>query len=736
MKLMNILKTSRWKVVVSLISLCLCTAIFAEDSIELKDVKVRSVSASKAQIQLEFTAPPSAPTAFSISDPTRMIFDFDGVRNTLSRQMASQNVSAGVMRAINFVEAGDKTRLIINVLNIVPYQIDTDRNKLIITLDNILGAGQGNEGDDKYSISTVDFRRGQDGEGKVVIGFSNDTVPVDFREEDNQLIVEFKGATIPDSLLRTYDVNEFATNVVKIQVERDEGNVLVTISTKDNFDNIAYQLDKEFIVEVRPLSASEAAAQSTRTKYTGDKISLNFQDIEIRSVLQLIADFTGLNIIISDAVQGNVTLHLDNIPWDQALDFILTSKGLAQRVSGNVITIAPKEELASREQLELEAQKQAQALAPLQSEYIAINYAKAADMVTILKDNNNNLLSSRGQITVDARTNTLLIKDTASNIASVKDLLAHLDVPVRQVLIEAQIVQTSDSLNDALGIRFGGGATGQVGKYTLGAAPTMEEARVFVKTPGNIVNVAPTSSTGTSAATGSTTGSGTTTSTGTTSGSSSGSSSSGTQEPMFFNFSAAGANSILGLALARLPGGTLLDLELQAAELESNSKTIARPKLLTLDQQNATIETGQDIPYQTQSTSGSGTSSSSSAATTTSTITFKKAVLKLDVTPHITPNDKISMALSISNDQPGDNINGQVSINTTTMKTNVLVDDNETIVLGGIFSDTKTHSRNAVPYLSDIPIIGRFFSTYADSATRKEVLIFVTPRIVKTLFAK
>lgn len=658
------------------------TEALPSNVVSLVSVQTRSAPGNKAQILLEFTGPVAEPGGFALNDPTQMIFDFPGVNNALSAKEDKQKVSLGVMTGLNFVDSGKITRLIIDVINIVPYHVDIDRDKIIITLDNDVKTTP-SPGD--YTISALDFRRGDAGEGRVIISYSGEKVPVNFKENAGDLVVEFVGATIPDALLRKYDVKDFATNITSVTVDRQKDNVFVTIGTTGNFENIAYQLDKEFIVEVRPETDSSSALKSQKFRFTGQKISLNFQDIEIRAVLQIIAEFVGMNVIINDAVRGTVTLHLENVPWDQALDYIMSTNGLSKRESGDITVIAPSALLASQEQADLEAQQQTQSLAPLESEYVQINYAKASDMVNILKATDNSLLSARGQISVDSRTNTLLIKDTAANIAKIKDLLAHLDVPVRQVVIETQLVDAREQLKDELGLSMNGAATAQLGKYTLGAAPTAHEAFTYAENPASKTLV---------------------------------------EGESFFDFilDNVTGKSTLGLALAHLPGGTLLDLELRASESEQISKTIARPKILTLDQQQASIETGEEIPFTTTSQQGA-----------TPTTTFKKAVLKLDVTPQITPNDKIGLALTINQDSQGAPVNGQVAINTTSITTNVLVDNGDTIVLGGIFKLTDTSTVKAVPYLSEIPVLGRLFSTNGHSIDRTEILIFVTPRIAKSL---
>lgn len=673
----------KWKILLTSICVLFSTICMADDPILLTGIETRSLPGNKAQFLLEFSKAPPSPTGFSMESPASMIFDFTGVQNNLSKQLSSQKLILGVVTGINFIQSAEKTRFIVNVSNLVPYSIDYDANKIIITFDNDQAVLQ--PVNNEYTISTLDFRRGEQGEGRVIIDFSVDNVPIDFTESDDAMRIEFRGATIPEKLLRKFDVSDFGTNIQKINLERINNNVVMTIIAQGEYEKIAYQLDNQYIVQIRPLTAGGLAKLTAQKfQFTGEKISLNFQDIPVRSVLQLIADFTNLNIVVSDSVQGNVTLRLENIPWDQALAFILQSKGLDKRTSGNIMLIAPSEEITAREQSDLEAQQQVQALAPLQSEFIQVNYAKAADMVAMIKDATNNLLSNRGQISVDTRTNTLLVKDTAENIESIRALLERLDVPVRQVMIEAQIVETTDSFTDAFGLQFTGAATPNLGKYRLGMAPTIDLAHQFAQAP---------------------------------------SSKTSSSSNLFFDFTDSAAKGFLGLSLAKLPGGTLLDLELQASESESKSKTVARPKLVTQDQQTASIETGQEIPYTTTAQIGS-----------TPTTTFKKAVLKLEVTPQITPNNKIAMDLTINNDTPSTVTNGgQIGINTTRMTTNILVDDGETIVLGGIFKVNTGKSTNAIPYLSQIPIIGGIFRTVHKTISRDEILIFVTPRMVRNI---
>lgn len=671
------------KRLIAVLLIIYCGLVNAANTVNLQSIETRSMPGNRVQFLLEFSGAPPTPSGFSMDNPATMVFDFNGVQNAISKQLSAQKIVAGVATGINVVQSVDKTRLMINVQNIVPYNIEYDRNKVIITLDNDLLPTVTS---DDYTITSFDFRRGDTGIGRFIIEFSNDSVPVDFSEDAGEMQLIFRGATIPEKLLRRFDVSDFGTNIQTINVSRDSNNVIMHLVTTGDYEKIAYQLEKQYIVQVSPTTAGalkDLIAQ--KFKFTGERISLNFQDIPIRAVLQLIADFANLNIVVSDTVQGNVTLRLDNIPWDEALSFILQSKGLAQRTSGVVILIGPSEEMNAREQASLEAQQQIQSLAPLVSEFIQVNYAKAADMVNMIKASGNNLLSARGQISVDTRTNTLLVKDTAENIMNIRDLIEKLDIPVRQVMIEAQIIQTTDSLTDAFGLQMTGAATASLGKYKLGIGPTMGLAQQFASDP---------------------------------------SSKTASSSNLFFDFSDAAAQGILGLSLAKLPGGILLDLELQASELEQKTKTMARPKLVTQDQQTASIETGQEIPYTTTAQQGS-----------TPTTTFKKAVLKLEVTPQITPNNKISMNLTLNNDAPTTTtFDGQVGINTTSMTTNILVDDGETVVLGGIFKTNAGANEQWIPYLSKIPILGGLFRAESKTFSRDEILIFITPSIIKSIF--
>ena len=504
------------------------------------------------------------------------------------------------------------------------------------------------------TISDIDFKRGSEGQGKLFVYLDNSSVAVDIKRRDQQLIVEFQSTYIPDDFLYIMDVVDFATTVEKIETFRDNGKTRFIFNIKDEYNYRYDQLDTLFMVEV-----SKKPEDEEDMPYEGKAISLNFQDIPVRTVLQLIADFNGLNLVITDSVSGNITLRLDDVPWEQALDIILKVRGLGKRMDGNVLLIAPATELAAKEREQLESNNEVAALSPLYSEFIQINYAKAATIATMLSSQNASLLSERGNVTVDTRTNTLLIKDTAAVIDSVKEIIDVLDIAVRQVVIEARMVTVSDSVGEDLGITWGlSNSTGE--DTTLN---TLD------------VNLPLSTSAGT-----------------------------------------------LGFQVARLANGNILDLELSALEQESKAEIIASPRITTLNQQTAYIEQGTEIPF---------VESSSSGATS---ISFKKAVLSLQVTPQITPDNKLILDLVITQDSVGETIitnDGEsVSIDTQEIQTQVLVDNGETLVLGGIYQQQITDTVSKVPFLGDIPYLGFLFRNSVTDNSKSELLIFVTPRIV------
>lgn len=523
------------------------------------------------------------------------------------------------------------------------------------------------------SIESIDFTRGSEGQGKLLIYLKNSSVAVDIRRRDQQLIAEFQSTYIANEFLYIMDVVDFATVVEKVETFKEDGKARFVFDLKDEYNYRYDQLDTLFMIEV-----SEKPKNEKESAYQGKAISLNFQDIPVRTVLQLIADFNGFNLVITDSVSGNITLRLDDVPWEQALDIILKVKGLGKRMDGNVLMIAPASDLAKSEQEQLESDQKVAELAPLYSEFIQINYAKAADIAAMLSSGKTSLLSERGSVSIDERTNTVLLKDTASVIDSVKDMIEVLDIPVRQVIIEARMVTVSDSVGEELGIQWGLTASGG-DSATSGSLAGADAAN-----GGTVADV---------------------------------------DDRLNVNLPIADAAGSIAIQVANLADGNILDLQLSALESESKAEIIASPRITTANQKTAYIEQGTEIPY---------TESSSSGATS---ISFKKAVLGLEVTPQITPDNKVVLDLVINQDTVGSIVttsdgSESVSIDTQEISTQVLVDNGETVVLGGIYQQTMNNTVKKVPLLGDIPFLGVLFRTTSEDTSKDELLIFVTPRIV------
>ncbi|MEX0615886.1 MAG: type IV pilus secretin PilQ family protein, partial [Methylophaga sp.] len=540
-------------------------------------------------------------------------------------------------------------------------------------------------------VTDIDFRRGEEGEARVIIDMSAAGAAVDVRQERDTVVVEIPGVSLPDKLHRRLDVVDFATPVSLIDSEQSRDGTTLTLTTNRDFEHLSYQSDNQLVVEVKARNTEAQAERGGEQQgYSGEKLSLNFQNIEVRAVLQLLADFNGMNLVTSDTVTGNLTLRLKNVPWDQALDIILKTKGLAMRQNGNVMLIAPAAEIAAREKQELEAKKQLVELEPLYSEIIEVNFAKADEIAAILTttqgdsaDGKGGFLSERGSVVVDARTNSLLLRDTADQLVSVQKLIEQLDIPVRQVLIESRIVIANNDFSKELGVRFG--ASGQ--SRTLGAG-TSGNLNSLEVNPNNNDNIQPI------------------------------------QTPLGgdglnVNLPVANPAGSVALALAKLPLGMILELELSAMQEEGRGEVISSPRVITSNQKQATIEQGTEIPYQEASSSGA------------TSVSFKEAVLKLDVTPQITPDDRIVMDLEVNKDEVGEIFLGVPSIDTRSVKTQVLVDNGETVVLGGIYEQTKNYGVQRVPFFGDLPYVGVLFRNTFNEDRQRELLVFVTPKIVK-----
>jgi len=654
---------------------------------DLQSVDYSSLPGDKTRLVLTFSEPVDKPKTFSIDDPARVVLDFTGVKNLLDKK--TEQINIGATKSISTVEAGERTRMVINLNQKVPYNIEQNGNIVMVTID---GGSQSKISATKarYQVTNIDFRRGEKGEAKLMIELNDQGAAVNIQQERDTVVVDLVGVTLPEKLQRRLDVADFATPVKIIDSIQKGGNTQLTLSTVGKFEHIAYQTDNMLVIEVKSISEDlQAGERKNEFGYTGEKLSLNFQSIEVRAVLQLLADFTEMNLVTSDTVQGNLTLRLKNVPWDQALDIILKTKGLAMRQNGNVMLIAPAVEIAAREKQELTAQKQLIELEPLYSEIIEVNFAKATDLATLLASSTEDasgagvtgFLSSRGSATVDLRTNSLLLRDTADQLVQIRKLITKLDIPVRQVLIESRIVIANNDFTKELGVRFGSSAQSN----TLGAGVTGRLESLSINAGNDSVSPANPSA-------------------------------------MNLNVDLPVTNPAgsIALALAKLPFGTLLELELSAMQAEGKGEVISSPRVITSNQATAIIEQGTEIPYQEASSSGA------------TSVSFKKAVLSLEVTPQITPDDKIIMDLKVNKDQPVFDPRFTVpSIDTKKVETQVLVENGETVVLGGVYEQTKSDSSSRVPFFGDLPYVGFLFKTTSKIDNKSELLVFITPKIIK-----
>jgi type IV pilus assembly protein PilQ len=669
----------------------------AADPVQLQSIDVQTLSGNQVQLKLHMSGPAPEPLPFTIDKPARIAFDLPNT--TLALASRRFDVRSGGVDTVLAAEANGRARLVVNVDALMPYTTKVDGNNIIVTLGQQPGADVGKPAaaravsaspgtPTERAIRTIDFRRGSDGTGRVIVQLTDPRTPVNVRQEGQQIVVDFAGTVMPKNLMRRYDVMDFATPVQTVDAVRVDGSSRLVITSQGDFEQLAYQSDNQYTVEIKP-SLKRTAGAEEKKEYTGERLTLNFQDIDVRSVLQLLADTSGQNIVVSDSVSGNLTLRLQNVPWDQALDIVLRTKGLDKRRQDNVIIIGPTEELATREKAELAAHKEVQELSPTHTEFMQVNYAKVTDLAKLIKTANakDSMLSPRGSISVDERTNTLLVQDTSDKLADIRRLVQILDVPVKQVLIEARIVIVSDTFERDLGARFGVSTAQQNGPGGL----------LAVTGNGLGANQIINGGLGTLPAT--------------------------TLDNRYqVNTPAANTNGSIGISL--LGGSYLVDLELSAAQNEGKSEVISSPRVITANQKQATIMQGVEIPYQ---------ESASSGATTTQ---FKDAVLKLKVTPLITPDNRVILDLDVSDDSVGQQVTsatgGSVpSIDTRQIITQVLVNDGQTVVLGGILDTTNSKSANKVPFLADIPIIGFFFRSTTDISNKTELLIFITPKILR-----
>ena len=646
----------------------------------------------------------AVPPNFSVATPPRIAFDFPGTANALGRN--SQNIGEGELRSMNVVQGAEKTRLVLNLRRAVGHEVAIHGKTLVVTLSTPTAAAAPSgpvshfaEGraDQKHAVKDIDFRRGRQGEGRVVVELSDTSTGIDIRQQGQNLIIDFMKTSLPESLRKRYDVVDFATPVNAMNAFQQGENVRLVVEPKGQWEYNAYQSDTQFVVEVKP---RVEAARGAQRGYTGEKLSLNFQNVEVRAVLNVIADFTDLNVITSDSVGGNITLRLKEVPWDQALDIIPQTRGLDMRRNGSVIWIAPRDELATREKLALEAQNQIQELEQTRTESFQMNYQKAVDVQKLLSDTRQRILSTRGSALVDTRTNTLFVQDVPSRLEEVRKLLAKIDVPVRQVMIEARIVEASDTFSKNLGARLGWNdrsVVTQGGTRGGNAIAGMRDQRFIVS--GNSIG-------GTGLRTGQTVDPGT----------------GYFPDSYNVNLPGAGLNSFsvgqFAFTLFRPSLTRFLNVELTALEADGKGKIISSPRVLTADQVEALIEQGTEIPYQ-QATSSGATSMS-----------FRKANLALKVKPQITPDGNIIMTLDVNKDSPGATTPAGVQINTKHVKTEVLVENGGTIVIGGIYEQTERQDTTQIPLLGDLPYIGFLFKNRSTTNQKTELLVFITPRIV------
>lgn len=668
----------------------------------ITDIEFSSRPGSKFEIRLEFDEVPEDINAYTIEKPARIAIDFPDTTSNLERKRYS--LPYGNATGVLVLEAGDRTRMVVNLVKLVPYETRVEGNNLYVVVGEEGGSGYLKPISDpnrlqtsveqvtsvRSEISDLQFQRTGAGEGRLILELTDPSVDVNVFSEGESVKVQFVNTSVADGLMRRYDVTDFATPVESVDVNTTERGAVLTLKTVGDYDYLAYQTANQYILSVKPLTKREIEERLDEFTYVGDRISLNFQDIEVRAVLQLIADFTELNLVASDSVAGRITLRLQNVPWDQALELVLKTRGLDKRQVGNVLMVAPAAEIAERERQQIEANKQIAELAPLSTEFIRIRYASADTLVPLFgagSEDGGSLISSRGSVIVDPRTNSLIITETNSKLREIRELIELVDIPIRQVMIEARIVIAQSDLNKELGIEWGGGYLNPDSNGNVLSASGDTANVVGLNT--SVID--------------------------------------GTQPALSFpgallvDLGVASATS--GFAVGFTSNDLFLSAELSALEAAGQGEVVSQPKVITGDKQQATIESGTEVPYQESSASGETTTS------------FKDAVLKLDVTPNITPDDRILLDLVITQDSVGDLVRTGTggfipSIDTTELTTQVLVGNGETIVLGGVFRTEDIESVTKVPFFGDIPYVGGMFRNQSTQKTKTETLIFITPRIL------
>ena len=684
---------------ISLLVGCFWSVATAAAPVMIEDITFTAQPGAQLEVRLTFNEPPSADIeSYTIEEPARIVFDFPDTKSGLEQKRFS--LSQANTTSVMVLESGDRTRMIVNLVDLVPFESAVSGRQLTLMIGQEGGQAMASSAATDIlrndanrvervvsEITDLAFQRSPDGEGLLILSLTNPSVDASIFSEGGDIALQFLNTNIREALIRRFDVTDFATPVQGIEVSTTERGTKLKLRADGLYDYLAYQTGNEYILAVAALSEEEKREHLNEFDYVGDRISLNFQSIEVRAVLQLIADFTELNLVASDSVTGSITLRLQNVPWDQALDLVLKTRGLDSRQIGSVLMVAPAQEIAERERQEVEANKQLAELAPLQSEFIRIRYAKAINVVGLFEagsEEGGSLISERGSVVVDERTNSIVVTDTAAKLAEIRDLIEKVDIPIRQVMIEARIVIASSNIDEQLGIRWGGGYLNVSGdKFTSIAGDTASATNLNSQLIGGGQVDMPSAP--------------------------------------FVDLGVAEATS--GFAVGFTSTDLFLTAELSALEASGEGEVVSQPKVITGDKQKASIKSGTEIPYQEGAASG---------ATTTA---FKEAVLKLDVTPNITPDDRILLDLVVNQDSVGDLVpsgNGGLipTIDTTELTTQVLVGNGETVVLGGVFKNEELVKVEKVPLLGDIPYLGNLFKSTANSQQKTETLIFITPRIL------
>jgi len=697
-------KICQWAIGVSL-ALPLSSVVQAQAVLQSV---VGSVQNGTDVVRIEFTEPlQELPTGFSVQSPPRIALDLPGVTNGSGR--GAFDVNQGNLKSVNVVQAGGRARVVLNLKQATSYQAELEGKSLLILLGATPATGLGahsantqvfadSTSAEIQSLRDIDFRRGADGSGRVVVTLPSNQVGVDIRQQGKGLVVDFLKSSLPEGLRRRLDVADFGTPIQMINTVQQGERVRMSIDPVGEWEHSAYQSDSQFVVEVRQKKV-DLSKLTQGPGYSGEKLSLNFQNIEVRSLLQVIADFTNFNIVTSDTVTGSLTLRLKDVPWDQALQIIMEAKGLGMRKSGTVLWIAPKDEIDARTKKDYEAAQAIQKLEPLRTQAFQLNYAKATEMVTQLTTatggsggaNNNRFLTERGSAIAEPRTNQLFVTDTPSKLEEVRQLLSTLDVAVRQVMIEARIVEARDTFGRSLGVKLGASdlraSRGGDGGYGIGG-----NNRVAWGT--NYSNAVSSSGAG-----------------GTTS-------SDGTFVNLPAGLSTTSAVGSFALSIFNSAANRFLTLELSAMEAEGMGRVVSSPRLITADQTKALIEQGTEYPYTVTAPNGA------------TTISFKKAVLKLEVTPQITPEGNIILDLDVNKDSRGETTTQGVAIDTKHVKTQVLVENGGTVVIGGIFEMEEINQENKIPFLGDVPVMGNLFKSRTKESTKREMLVFITPKVI------